>query len=222
MLALETGMLGVFVSLDLFLFYVFWEASLIPMYFLIGGWGGAGRVYSTLKFLLYTMAGSALMLVAIVALVLTTGSSQLRVWRDVMARTPNLTPALQLASFAAFALAFAVKVPLFPFHTWLPDAHVEAPTAGSVLLGRRPAEARQLRLRPLRDAAVPRGRLDVPCRGSWRWRSIGIWYGALGRLLAERHQEPGGLLVGQPHGLRDARPLRAERAAAWRAACCRW
>jgi NADH-quinone oxidoreductase subunit M len=133
LLALETGMLGVFVSLDLFLFYVFWEASLIPMYFLIGAWGGAGRVYSTLKFLLYTMAGSALMLVAIVAVVLVTGSPSFAL-ADVMARTPNLSPALQLAFFAAFALAFAVKVPLFPFHTWLPDAHVEAPTAGSVLL----------------------------------------------------------------------------------------
>lgn len=131
-LVLETGMLGVFTALDLFLFYVFWEAALIPMALLIALWGGKQKLYATFKFLLYTMAGSALMLVAIVAVVVITGSPTFHLL-DVL-RQDHLPPATQMLLFAAFALAFAVKVPLFPFHTWLPDAHVEAPTAGSVLL----------------------------------------------------------------------------------------
>lgn len=131
-LVLETGMLGVFTALDLFLFYVFWEAALLPMALLIGLWGGRERLYATFKFLLYTMAGSALMLVAVVAVVVTTGSPTFHLLG--LLRQGNIPPDLQMLLFAAFALAFAVKVPLFPFHTWLPDAHVEAPTAGSVLL----------------------------------------------------------------------------------------
>ncbi len=133
MLLLETAMIGVFVSLDLFLFYLFWEASLIPMALLIGRWGGERRIYASIKFIIYTMAGSALMLVA--ALVL-------YVWAqpntsDLPALLPqlkNLPANLQILLFFAFALAFAVKVPLFPLHTWLPAAHVEAPTAGSIIL----------------------------------------------------------------------------------------
>lgn len=135
MLILETGVLGVFVSLDLFLFYVFWEAMLIPMYFLIGVWGGKRRVYATLKFVLFTMAGSLLMLVAILVLhseyFKATGVSTFNIF-ELYALV--LGPRTQMWLFGAFALAFAVKVPLFPFHTWLPDAHVEAPTAGSVIL----------------------------------------------------------------------------------------
>ena len=135
MLALETGMIGVFVALDLFLFYVFWEVVLVPMYFLIGVWGGSRRIYAALKFVLYTMSGSLLMLVAIIYLA----------WRNFQV-TQTLTFDLlqiyhlqlpyeeQIWLFLAFALSFAIKVPLFPFHTWLPDAHVEAPTAGSVVL----------------------------------------------------------------------------------------
>jgi len=134
MLLLETGMLGVFVAMDLFLFYVFWEASLIPMVLLIGIWGGGGRVYAAVKFLLYTLAGSALMLVAIIAAKLMVGSPTFHLLDLLRAGTAALPPPAQLLLFAAFALAFAVKVPLFPLHTWLPDAHVEAPTAGSVLL----------------------------------------------------------------------------------------
>ncbi len=135
-LVLETGMLGVFISLDLFLFYVFWEAMLIPMYFIIGVWGGANRIYAAVKFVLYTMAGSALMLVAILALYYRHGVATGTFTFDVPIVTRWVVPAGlgQNLMFLAFALAFAIKVPLFPFHTWLPDAHVEAPTAGSVIL----------------------------------------------------------------------------------------
>ena len=135
MLILETGIIGVFVSLNLFLFYVFWEAMLIPMYFLIGVWGGKRRIYATVKFVLYTMIGSLLMLVAIFVLYTlyfkATGIQSLNIFDFY---TMMLNTKLQIWLFAAFALAFAIKVPLFPFHTWLPDAHVEAPTAGSVIL----------------------------------------------------------------------------------------
>jgi NADH-quinone oxidoreductase subunit M len=136
MLILETGMLGVFVSLDLFLFFVFWEAMLIPMYFVIGVWGGANRVYAAVKFVLYTMVGSALMLVAILALYYQHGAATGAYTFDLLTLARFvLAPGLpQTLMFLAFALAFAIKVPLFPFHTWLPDAHVEAPTAGSVIL----------------------------------------------------------------------------------------
>jgi NADH-quinone oxidoreductase subunit M len=131
MLLLEAGMVGVFVALDLFLFYVFWEAMLIPMYFLIGIWGHERRIYAALKFFLYTMAGSVLMLVAFIALYAASGARSFDLF--ALAQRP-VDPALQTWLFAAFALAFAIKVPMWPFHTWLPDAHVEAPTAGSVIL----------------------------------------------------------------------------------------
>jgi NADH-quinone oxidoreductase subunit M len=134
-LALETAMLGVFVSVDLFLFYVFWDAMLIPMYFLIGIWGYERRIYAAVKFILYTMAGSVLMLIAIIALAVAhnsaTGSPSFNLL-DLYGL--NLGETFQWYAFLAFALAFAIKVPLFPFHTWLPDAHVEAPTAGSIIL----------------------------------------------------------------------------------------
>ena len=130
LLLLETGCLGVFLALDTVLFYAFWEAMLLPMYFLIGQWGSERRVYAALKFFLYTMAGSALMLVAIIVLYFAGGSFNLL----VLYNGPALPPDLQTWLFLAFALAFAIKVPLFPFHTWLPDAHVQAPVAGSVLL----------------------------------------------------------------------------------------
>jgi NADH-quinone oxidoreductase subunit M len=131
MLLLEAGMLGVFVALDLFLFYIFWEAMLIPMYFLIGIWGHERRIYAAVKFFLYTMAGSVLMLVAFLVVYRAAGVRSFDI--TVLAHTP-VQPRLQMWLFAAFALAFAIKVPMFPFHTWLPDAHVEAPTAGSVIL----------------------------------------------------------------------------------------
>jgi NADH-quinone oxidoreductase subunit M len=135
MLALEAAMIGVFISLDLFLFYLFWDAMLIPMYFLIGIWGYDRRIYASIKFILYTMAGSVLMLIAIL-------------WLAYQHQVVHGVPSFDLVNlqglaipggvqtwlFLAFAVAFAIKVPLFPFHTWLPDAHVEAPTAGSVIL----------------------------------------------------------------------------------------
>ncbi len=131
LLILETAMLGAFAALDLFLFYVFWEAMLIPMYFLVGIWGGARRVYAALKFFIYTMLGSVLMLAAILYVYFQVGGSF--AYTDWL-QNLHLTPNIQLVLFSAFALSFAIKVPMFPLHTWLPDAHVEAPTAGSVIL----------------------------------------------------------------------------------------
>jgi NADH-quinone oxidoreductase subunit M len=138
MLMLTTGMLGVFVALDLFLFYMLWELMLIPMYFIIGIWGGKARLYASLKFFIYTMIGSLLMLVAILYIYFAAGrnggenySFGLQYIIDHLGVLPLST---QLWLFGAFALAFAIKVPMVPFHTWLPDAHTEAPTAGSVIL----------------------------------------------------------------------------------------
>ncbi len=132
---LQTSMLGALLSLDLFLFFVFWELMLIPMYLIIGVWGGDNRIYATVKFFIFTMAGSALMFVAILYLVSefrhVTGATT---FGYLELRRLVLTPAIQLWLFLAFALSFAIKVPLWPLHTWLPDAHTEAPTAGSVVL----------------------------------------------------------------------------------------
>jgi NADH-quinone oxidoreductase subunit M len=129
-LLLEMSMIGVFLSLDLFLFYVFWEFTLIPMYFLIGIWGGPNRIYAAIKFFLYTMAGSILMLLAILWLGIAGGTFSL----TELTAGNLIPPNLQFWLFLAFAAAFAIKVPMWPLHSWLPDAHVEAPTAGSVIL----------------------------------------------------------------------------------------
>ncbi len=138
MLLLEVGMLGVFSALDTFLFYIFWEAMLIPMYFIIGIWGGQNRIYAAVKFFLYTMFGSLLMLVAILWLgyyaSYQPGGHFTTDLLELYKIAPTIPLAIQLWMFAAFTLSFAIKVPLFPFHTWLPDAHVQAPTAGSVIL----------------------------------------------------------------------------------------
>jgi NADH-quinone oxidoreductase subunit M len=135
MLVLEAGMLGAFVALDVFLFYVFWEVMLIPMYLLIGIWGGQRRLYASIKFVIYTMVGSLLMLVAIFYVYVQAGSVLGTYTTDLDELLKVALPYdAQVWCFAAFALAFAIKVPLFPLHTWLPDAHVEAPTAGSVIL----------------------------------------------------------------------------------------
>ncbi len=135
MLLMETGVIGVFVAVDLFLFYVFWEITLVPMYFVIGVWGGERRIYSAVKFFLFTAFGSLLMLVALLYLYFqaraATGVASFA-YADLMQVTLSLREQMWL--FAAFCLAFAIKVPVFPFHTWLPDAHVEAPTPGSVIL----------------------------------------------------------------------------------------
>jgi len=130
LLVMEAAMIGVFVSLDFVLFYVFWEAMLIPMYLIIGVWGGPNRIYAAIKFFLYTLAGSLLLLVAIIVLYFSGGRTF-----DILHLMGQPYPAaVQVWIFWAFFLAFAIKVPMFPFHTWLPDAHVEAPTAGSVIL----------------------------------------------------------------------------------------
>ncbi len=136
LLVLETGMLGVFVAMDLFLFYVFWEVQLIPMYFIIGVWGGLRRIYAAVKFFLFTFVGSVLMLVAILAVVWTYGTrAGNEITFDILTlQQAGFSGSLAIWSFIAFFVAFAIKVPMFPVHTWLPDAHTEAPTAGSVLL----------------------------------------------------------------------------------------
>src|SRR6188474_2710091 len=141
-LILEVGMIGVFLALDTFLFYIFWEVVLVPMYLIIGIWGGANRIYATIKFVLYTLVGSLLMLVAILATAYAYAFAHGGSWVGAFdfetlrayAGTGGFADGLQLLAFVAFFLAFAIKVPMFPFHTWLPDAHTEAPTAGSVML----------------------------------------------------------------------------------------
>src|ERR1700726_1822797 len=131
-LLLQTGMLGVFMSLDFFLFYLFWEVMLVPMYFLIGVWGSDRRLFAAIKFFLYTLAGSVLMLLAILAIYYNAHTFSIK----TILESPNPLFAVQLQRwlFWGFFFAFAIKVPMFPFHTWLPDAHTEAPTAGSVIL----------------------------------------------------------------------------------------
>lgn len=130
-LLLEVGMMGVFLAQDLFLFYIFWEFTLVPMYFLIGIWGGAQRIYAAVKFFLYTMAGSILMLIAVLWLGINQNSFSVP---DLIARSGSIPAEIQMWLFLAFAAAFAIKVPMWPLHSWLPDAHVQAPTAGSVIL----------------------------------------------------------------------------------------
>ncbi len=135
-LLLEVGMMGVFLAQDLFLFYIFWEFTLVPMYFLIGIWGGPRRMYAAVKFFLYTMAGSILMLIAILFLGIQTSTFNVP---EMLEKLPalyasSIAPQTQMLLFIAFAAAFAIKVPMWPLHSWLPDAHVEAPTAGSVIL----------------------------------------------------------------------------------------
>ena len=129
-LLLEVGMLGVFLSLDMVLFYIFWEFTLIPMYFIIGVWGGERRIYAAIKFFLFTMAGSILMLLAILYMGTQAGTFS----QPELVAMRSIFEPVQMILFLAFAIAFAIKVPMFPLHTWLPDAHVEAPTAGSVIL----------------------------------------------------------------------------------------
>ncbi|MFT5155184.1 MAG: NADH-quinone oxidoreductase subunit M, partial [Planctomycetota bacterium] len=131
LLVMETGMLGVFLSLDMVLFYFFWEISLVPLYFMLGIWGGERRLYATIKFFLYTVSGSLVMLIAAIALIYQAGTSDITALTTWASAQPLET---QGWLFAGFVLAFAIKVPMLPFHTWLPDAHTEAPTSGSVIL----------------------------------------------------------------------------------------
>jgi NADH-quinone oxidoreductase subunit M len=182
MLLLETAMIGVFVSLDLFLFYLFWEASLIPMALLIGRWGGERRIYASLKFIIYTMAGSALMLVA--ALVLYVWAEPNTSDLPTLVAELDLPENLQILLFFAFAVAFAVKVPLFPLHTWLPAAHVEAPTAGSIILA---GVLLKMGTYGFMRFAIPLFPAATPFWGPWLvgLAVIGILYGALVALRQE-------------------------------------
>ena len=187
LLILTTGMLGVFMSLDVFLFYVMWEVMLVPMYFIIGIWGGERRLYASLKFFIYTMVGSLLMLVAIVYLGLAvadpaTGTPNFSYDHILQTARPSPTTALWL--FGAFFLAFAVKVPMFPFHTWLPDAHVEAPTAGSVVLAGIMLKLGTFGFLRLAVPFFPEAAMSPGVRGTiLALAVIGILYGALVSLV---------------------------------------
>lgn len=178
-LLLEAGMIGAFLALDMFLFFVFFEAILIPMYFIIGIWGGERRIYASIKFFIYTALGSALMLAAIIGLAFSY-SSEFGVTSFALADLMEVTldQGTERWFFAAFALAFAIKVPLFPLHTWLPDAHVEAPTAGSVLLAAVLLKLGTYGLLRFNLALFPEASVDaVPIMGTIA--VIGIIYGAV-------------------------------------------
>ncbi len=183
LLVLQTGMLGVFCSLDFILFYVFWEVMLVPMYFLIGVWGGPRRLYAAIKFFLYTLVGSVLMLVGILTLYFYNAGGLAALGLQGLGNVPTFSiphlyhdrpadspPEVQFWVFLAFFVGFAIKVPLFPFHTWLPDAHVEAPTAASVILAAvllKDGDLRFVRLSmPLLPDATVKAR-----DGSGCWRS---------------------------------------------------
>ena len=207
-LFLETGMIGALVSLDLILFYVFWELMLIPMYLLIGVWGSPERrVYAAVKFFLFTMAGSVLMLVAILVLYFinlkATGSPPSMSSNSTNWQSPVGT---QYWLFGAFALAFAIKVPMFPFHTWLPDAHTEAPTAGSVILAGVLLKMGTYGFFRFAMPLFPKAAFDLlplVCALA----IIGIIYGALVSHDAARSEAARGLLQREPSGLRHARDV---------------
>ena len=200
LLALETGVLGVFAALDLVLFYIFWEAMLVPIYFLIGRWGGERRVYATLKFFLYTMAGSALMLVAIIALAVL-NYQDTGVWTfDLLALYDlPLSWSAQIWLFVAFVLAFAVKAPIWPLHTWLPDAYVESPTPVTILLA---GVLSKMGIYGLIRFCLPLFPDAVAVVRPWIWllAIVGILYGSLDRPGPDGHEAAGGLFQPGPHG----------------------
>jgi NADH-quinone oxidoreductase subunit M len=183
LLVLTTGMLGVFMALDMLVFYVMWEVMLVPMYFIIGIWGGERRIYASLKFFIYTMAGSLLMLVAIIYLYRAGANpmgGESSFSYDHLLNFARFSPTAGLWLFGAFFLAFAVKVPMFPFHTWLPDAHVEAPTAGSVILAAIMLKMGTFGFLRFAVPFFPEAAMDPRVRGViLALAVIGIVYGAL-------------------------------------------
>ena len=211
-LLLQTGMIGVFLSLDFFLFYVFWELVLVPMYFIIGVWGGPRKLYAAIKFFLYTLAGSVLMLLGILTLYFQ-HFEQFGIYTFEIAELMklNLPLGMQQWVFWAFFLGFAIKVPMFPFHTWLPDAHVEAPTAGSVILAGVLLKMGTYGFLRFSLPLLPKASMDQHHRAD------------PGGALDHRHhlrragqpdaaglEEAGGLLLGEPPGLLHAGHLLAE------------
>jgi hypothetical protein len=217
LLLLQVGMIGVFCALDMFLFYVFWEVMLVPMYFLIGIWGGERRLYAAIKFFLYTLVGSVVMLLGILALYFrskgltgfeTTGTFDVTQWYTMAASLPLN---FQIWVFAAFFLGFAIKVPMFPFHTWLPDAHVQAATAGSVILAGVLLKMGTYGFIRFSLPLLPRGTLWAtpvrrdPLHHRDRLRRSG-------HPRPEGHEEAHRVLLGEPPRLRDAGHVRAEPA----------
>jgi NADH-quinone oxidoreductase subunit M len=175
LLLLQTGMLGVFCALDFFLFYVFWEVMLVPMYFLIGIWGGARRLYATIKFFLYTLAGSVLMLLGILAIYFYVGQNtfDLRILAPVLAGDTSVVwTEIAWWVFLTFFIGFAIKVPMVPFHTWLPDAHTEAPTAGSVILAGV--------LLKMGTYGFVRFSLPLMPATAWVWAEFLLWVSVIG------------------------------------------
>ena len=203
---METLMIGVFAAQDLFLFYIFFEAGLIPMYLIIGIWGGANRIYASYKFFLYTLLGSVLMLVAMLWMVNVAGTTDIP---TLMAY--DFPPEAQTWLWLAFFAIFAVKMPMWPVHTWLPDAHVQAPTAGSVIL------AGVL----LKMGGYGFIRFSLPmfpeASAQLVWLVFGlslvaVVYTSLVALVQQRHEEADRLFVGRAHGVRHDRPVRLQPA----------
>ena len=204
-LLLETGMLGVFVSLDLLLFFVFWEIGLVPMYFLINQWGGENRNYASLKFILYTMAGSLGLLLSIQLIGVVSGTFDLP---EIFKSWPSLTGSLlglpiatvKSIAFWAFVIAFAIKVPVWPFHTWLPDAHTEAPTPGSMILAGVLLKLGAYGFPAAGAAPLPGGSQNV-CRRVGFPGSDGDHLWRIRRIRPAGFQETGGVLLHQPYGI---------------------